>query len=458
MARPRKNAAKVQGSLLAPDEVAEIPVEEQPYPLPEGWKWVRLGDITEIVGGGTPSSRVKEYYDNGNIPWLSPADLSDYHEIYICRGKKMLTVKGLNSSSARMIPAETVCLSSRAPIGYVVIAKNPLCTNQGFKSFLPSHLYIPKFLYWYLKGNKPLLESYASGTTFLELSGAKAAQIEFPLPPLGEQQRIVDRIESLFAKLDEAKAKAESVLDGFEIRKAAILHKAFTGELTAKWREIRGIKKENNTVKIKDIISDIKYGTSEKSDYTYTGLPVIRIPNITGSSVDLEDLKFLKSSKSSDYDLVERNDILMIRSNGSRELVGKCALVDEAIVGKAYASFLIRLRPNPTINPKYLLGFLNSSLARNQLFAKAKSSAGIHNINSKEICSVDIWLPDKKEQQEIVRILDNLLAKERHIREAAENALSQIDLMKKAILARAFRGELGTHGSARDTLQNNGSM
>ena len=270
MARPRKNAAKVQGSLLAPDEVAEIPVEEQPYPLPEGWKWVRLGDITEIVGGGTPSSRVKEYYDNGNIPWLSPADLSDYHEIYICRGKKMLTVKGLNSSSARMIPAETVCLSSRAPIGYVVIAKNPLCTNQGFKSFLPSHLYIPKFLYWYLKGNKPLLESYASGTTFLELSGAKAAQIEFPLSPLGEQQRIVDRIESLFAKLDEAKAKAEAVLDGFEIRKAAILHKAFTGELTAKWREIRGIKKENNTVKIKDILSDIKYGTSEKSDYTYT--------------------------------------------------------------------------------------------------------------------------------------------------------------------------------------------
>ena len=104
------------------------------------------------------------------------------------------------------------------------------------------------------------------------------------------------------------------------------------------------------------------------------------------------------------------------------------------------------------------MGFLNSSLARNQLFAKAKSSAGIHNINSKEICSVDIWLPDKKEQQEIVRILDNLLAKERHIREAAENALSQIDLMKKASLARAFRGELGTHGSARDTLQNNGSM
>ena len=441
MARPRKNVVKDQNSLLTPDNVVEIPVEEQPYPLPEGWKWVRLGDLTKIIGGGTPSSKVKEYYD-GDIPWLSPADLSDYQEVYISRGKKMITLAGLNNSSARMMPAGTVCLSSRAPIGYVVIAKNPLCTNQGFKSFLPSHLYIPNFLYWYLKGNKPLLESYASGTTFLELSGSKIARIEFPLPTIDEQQRIVDRIESLFAKLDEAREKAEAILDGFESRKAAILHKAFTGELTAKWREKNGLKKGNKAIKIKDILLDIKYGTSEKSDYTYTGLPVIRIPNIIDNTINLDDLKFLKSNDSSNYDLVEKNDILMIRSNGSRELVGKCALVDETIVGKAYASFLIRLRPKKIVNAKYLLNFMSSSLARNQLFSKTKSSAGINNINSKEICSVDIWLPTTEEQQEIVRTLDTLLEKERQVKEAAEDVLERIDLMKKAILAKAFRGEL----------------
>lgn len=348
-----------------------------------------------------------------------------------------------------------VCI--RATLGRPVFSNGEYCLGRGVAAIRSNKIFNQFTRFLFINFEQYLYDN-ATGTTFAQVNSDTLNKMPIPLPPFDEQQRIVDRIESLFAKLDEAKSKAEAVLDGFEIRKAAILHKAFTGELTAKWREIRGIKKENNAVKIKDILSDIKYGTSEKSDYTYTGLPVIRIPNITGSSVDLEDLKFLKSSKSSDYDLVERNDILMIRSNGSRELVGKCALVDEAIVGKAYASFLIRLRPNPTINPKYLLGFLNSSLARNQLFAKAKSSAGIHNINSKEICSVDIWLPDKKEQQEIVRILDNLLAKERHIREAAENVLSQIGLMKKAILARAFRGELGTHGSARDTLQNNGSM
>ena len=125
-----------------------------------------------------------------------------------------------------------MCLSSRAPIGYVVIAENELCTNQGFKSFLPASCYIPKYLYWYLKGNKDLLESYASGTTFPELSGRKAALIEFPLAPLSEQYRIVARIESLFAKLDEAKEKAQAVVDGFELRKSSILYKAFTGELT----------------------------------------------------------------------------------------------------------------------------------------------------------------------------------------------------------------------------------
>lgn len=440
MARPRKNADKAQNSLLTPDEVAEVPVEEQPYPLPEGWKWVRLGDALHLQAGKNISARDIHSEKTDEFP-------------YPCFGGN--GIRGYVSEYNR---------EGNFPL---IGRQGALCGNIKFASgkfYATEHAVavsgkLPHEITWvsYCLRNMNL-NQYATATAQPGLAVSTLNQLPFPYPPFGEQQRIVDRIESLFAKLDEAKAKAEAVLDGFEIRKAAILHKAFTGELTAKWREIRGIKKENNTVKIKDILSDIKYGTSEKSDYTYTGLPVIRIPNITGSSVDLEDLKFLKSSKSSDYDLVERNDILMIRSNGSRELVGKCALVDEAIVGKAYASFLIRLRPNPTINPKYLLGFLNSSLARNQLFAKAKSSAGIHNINSKEICSVDIWLPDKKEQQEIVRILDNLLAKERHIREAAENALSQIDLMKKAILARAFRGELGTHGSARDTLQNNGSM
>ena len=218
-----------------------VPEAEQPYKIPHNWRWVRLGGITDIVGGGTPSTKEKAYYDNGDIPWISPADLSGYADIYIAHGAKSITRLGLEKSSAQLLPAETVCLSTRAPIGYVAIAKNPLSTNQGFKSFLPSPSYLPRYLYWYLKGNKDLLESRASGTTFLELSGRKAANVEFPVPPLAEQQRIVERIESLFTKLDAARENAQAVVDGFELRKAAILYRAFNGELTAQWRKYNNI-------------------------------------------------------------------------------------------------------------------------------------------------------------------------------------------------------------------------
>lgn len=117
------------------------------------------------------------------------------------------------------MPKGTVCLSSRAPIGYVVIANNELCTNQGFKSFTPSEYIFPKYLYWYLKGNKPMLESMASGTTFLEVSGKKAGQIKMPLPPFEVQKEIAAFINKEFSSLDEAKEQVYSVLDSSEERK-----------------------------------------------------------------------------------------------------------------------------------------------------------------------------------------------------------------------------------------------
>ena len=122
---------------LTPEErlqAALVPESEQPYKVPGNWCWTRLGAITEIIGGGTPSSNIPEYYNDGTIPWISPADLSGYTDIYISKGAKNITALGLEKYSAKMLPTNTVCLSSRAPIGYVVIAENPLCTNQGFLS------------------------------------------------------------------------------------------------------------------------------------------------------------------------------------------------------------------------------------------------------------------------------------------------------------------------------------
>ena len=149
--------------------------------------------------------------------------------------------------------------------------------------------------------------------------------IPFPLPPtLAEQQRIVNRIETMFAKLDQAQEKAQSVLDSFETRKAAILHKAFTGQLKIDNEELTIDDWEEK--KLGDIVNGFKYGVSDKCDFKNDGIPVLRIPNIGDGTIDFTDLKYSERNNIEENYIVKENDILIIRSNGSRELVGKSAL------------------------------------------------------------------------------------------------------------------------------------
>ena len=168
--------------------------DEIPFDLPDGWVWSRLRSLGTIVGGGTPSTLNADYW-NGEIPWLSPADLTDYHKKYISRGRKNITTDGLAHSSAVLMPSGSILYSSRAPIGYVVIARNAISTNQGFKSLVPAINGLSEFLYYILIGVTPDIKRRATGTTFKEISGAEFGETLVPLPPLREQLRIVQAIE-----------------------------------------------------------------------------------------------------------------------------------------------------------------------------------------------------------------------------------------------------------------------
>lgn len=431
---------------------ALVPAEEQPYEVPENWVWVRLGEVTKVVGGGTPSTSKKEYYDQGNISWLSPVDLSNYNGIYISRGNKMITLEGLNNSSAKLLPKDTVCLTSRAPIGYVAIAEKELCTNQGFKSFLPSPTYLAKFLYWYLKGNKELLESKASGTTFLELSASKAATIEFPLPPLSEQQRIVERIEEFFAKLDEAKERLQEVADSFAVRKAAILHKAFTGELTKQWRCENGVSDESWEEKKFDYcIEKMQNGLSKRKGDEGNNIGVLRLANLGEDDLVLDDLRYiLLTEKEEKNYLLSKDDVIMIRVNGSKDNVARQIVIntDEKL---AFCDHIIRIKYNPNIVARYVIYFSKTNAYRKYVEDNMVSSAGQNTISRKGLASLVIPLPSIEEQHEIVRLIDDLLVRERKAQQAAEQALASIDLMKKSILARAFRGELGANKASEES-------
>lgn len=209
----------------------EIDKNEKPFDLPSSWMWVRLNEVGEIIGGGTPKTKVDEYWDNGTVPWISPADLTGYKKKYISKGRKNITELGLKKSSARLMPKGTVLFSSRAPIGYVAISSNEIATNQGFKSVVPYILDTNEYIYYYFQAFLDNIKDRSSGTTFKEISGSELGKSVFPLPPLQEQRRIVAKIEEIFAVIDQIGTKKEEALSIIKNMRQAALRDAIMGVL-----------------------------------------------------------------------------------------------------------------------------------------------------------------------------------------------------------------------------------
>jgi type I restriction enzyme S subunit len=200
--------------------------------LPENWTWTRLGEIGIVASGGTPSTKILEYFD-GDVPWITPADLSDFTGKFIHRGRRNISEKGLNSSSAVLLPEGTILFSSRAPIGYVAIAVNPVSTNQGFKNLILYKGIFSEYVFYYLKASKILAESYGSGTTFREVSAARFSLIPIPLASLNEQHRIVEEIEQRLSLVYETqKTIAQAIRQSDQLRQS-ILKRVFEGRLVS---------------------------------------------------------------------------------------------------------------------------------------------------------------------------------------------------------------------------------
>jgi len=198
-------------------------------PLPPGWRWVRLGEVCEVYNGTTPTSEAE--YWNGGIVWITPTDLGKLKDIYISRSARTVTAIAVASFNLSLVPIGTVILSSRAPIGHLAIAGVQLCTNQGCKSFVPSDQIDSVFLYFALKRSVTDLQRLGSGATFAEVSKSQCANFRIPLPPLAEQRRIAGILREQMAAVERARAAAEAELEAIEALPAALLRRAFSGEL-----------------------------------------------------------------------------------------------------------------------------------------------------------------------------------------------------------------------------------
>lgn len=261
------------------------------WPIPKDWLWVSAADIAAIIGGGTPSTKNPTNFAENGIPWITPADLSNYQDEYISRGMRDLSEKGYNSCGAQLMPKDTVLFTSRAPVGYCALAANEICTNQGFKSLVLRGDINPKYIRHYLLYSKEYAESLASGSTFKELSGKRMATLEFPIPPFNEQKRIVAKIQELQARSRHAREALETIPDLLEQLRQSILAAAFRGDLTKEWREKNKGKIEPATELVKRIRIE------RRKRWEDAELEKLKAKGLTGDKLEDQFAKRLKKYK-----------------------------------------------------------------------------------------------------------------------------------------------------------------
>ena len=206
------------------------------------WKTCTIADLGTVIGGATPSTKKEENYEGGTIAWITPKDLAGFTGRYILRGERNITECGLNSCSAKMMPAHSVLFSSRAPIGYIAIAGQEMCTNQGFKSVVPNDNIDYMFLYYLLKYNKDKIEAMGSGTTFKEVSGSTMKEIEVTVPEsLDEQKKIAAVLSVLDQKIEENEAINENLLEQMKVlyKSYFVNFEPFNGIMPSDWKEYK---------------------------------------------------------------------------------------------------------------------------------------------------------------------------------------------------------------------------
>lgn len=420
---------------------ALVPAEEQPYEVPENWVWVRLESVASWGSGGTPSRKHEEYY-NGDILWIKTGELNNG---WIYDTEEKITDEGLKKSSAKLFPPYSVLIAMYgATIGKVAILGVPATTNQACACAVCNQSLLYMYLFYYCISQKNVFIEKGKGGAQPNISQIILKQHPIPLPPLSEQQRIVERIEELFAKLDEAKERLQEVADSFAVRKAAILHKAFTGELTQQWRWENGVSDASWEEKnLGDVCSKITDGTHNSPTNSLTGeYMYVTAKNIKDTGIDLSNITYV--TKEIHKEIYSRcdvvyGDVLYIKDGATAGIATINTLKEEFSMLSSVA--LIRADLKLATN-EFIKTYLNY---RKKEILKNISGSEITRLTLSKIKNIAISLPTLPEQHEIVRLIDDLLARERKAQQATEQALASIDLMKKSILARAFRGELGTN-------------
>ena len=430
---------------LTPEErlqAALVPESEQPYKVPGNWCFFYFTSLIDVEGGTQPpKSQFISEYREGYVRLVQIRDFaSDQYIVFVPDTAKL---KHFNDD-------DILIARYGASLGRICTGMSGTYNVALAKTIFSSNILNRNYVYWMLQSESfqvPLMA--ISRTAQAGFNKEDLSAFLMPLSPLPEQQRIVDRIETLFAKLDEAKQKAQDALDSFETRKAAILHKAFTGELTAQWRKEHGVGMESwERLKLGEI-GTLERGRSQhrpRNDPRLFGgpYPFIQTGDVASANVYITE----HHQTLSEFGMEQSR----MFSAGTLCITIAANIGDVAILSYdcCFPDSVVGFIPNSRSISKFI--YYMMSVLQKELEDNAPATAQ-KNINLKILNGVEMNIPPVIEQTEIVRILDDLLAKEQQAKEAAEGVLEQIDLIKKAILARAFRGELGTNDPNEESAQ-----
>ena len=489
---------KKKGELSIEERLEQsiVAKEEEPYKLPSNWVWTKVKEVNEVVTGNTPSKQKIEYWENKNINFVKPSDLNQGRNLTVSEEY----VDNRAKEKIRLIPKFSTILCCIGSIGKSSFSEIECCTNQQINSLIPKKTLNPIYNYYYLNSSFFInqMKNSSSATTIAILNKSKTEELLFPLPPLEEQKRIVEKLDSLFEKIQKIKEIIEEVKEKTTSRREAILSKAFSGELTEKWRgenhtenarellvkindeklklwedeckkaEDEGRKKPakpklktidemlveaeeepyklpSNWVwtRLEDICNYIQRGKSPK----YVDLsPIFVISQkcVQWNGFDLTKARYTsEETKYTEERFLLPNDILW-NSTGTGTVGRLCILKDDVANQKMVAdSHVTVVRTSKSLLPQCIHKYLISNNVQSNLDSMTTGSTNQKELNLTSVKNLIIPLPPLEEQKEIVRVLDKVFEEENRISEliSLEN---KIEILEKTILDRAFRGELGT--------------
>lgn len=395
------------------------------------WEVRPLGDVCRVVNGGTPKTSVPEYW-GGEHRWITPAEMGKRPSPYVADTSRRLTSLGLSNCSASLSPANSVILSTRAPIGHLVINTEPMATNQGCRTLVPGSGVHDKYLYFYLDSIRDVLDALGTGATFRELSAGVLKRVTIPVPSLPEQQQIVRILEEAFEGIAAARVNAEK-----NLRNACALFERYLQSIFTRRGEDWTERRLGDFATFRNGVNFTK--SSRGESVKIVGVKDFR--NRFWAPLDNLDTATTDGALP-DSDVLRKNDLLFVRSNGNIDLIGRSLLAGEVHEKTTHSGFTIRARLNERgVSPHYLCHFVKSSEARRQMVAGG-TGTNIKSLNQSILSALVVPIPPIAEQSRIVRQLEAMDAESQRLESIYQRKLAALDELKKSILHQAFSGQL----------------